>query len=157
MSRDRAHFERWQATITVSDIDSVLAAAIDTWTSLVVDPILFANITIVFTDLADLKLTEVDGTTIYIDINAAGWGWFIDPIPTDSDEYLTVGRDRIALDNTDADNKIDLLTVLIHELGHILSLEHDHSSTVVQDTLDISVRRLPSQRFGAGVSLTQRP
>ena len=138
--------------ITANDIEAVLAAAIDVWVNLGVDPVLFTNVTIVVTDLADLKLAEVDGTTIYIDTNAAGWGWFIDTTPTNSDEYLTVGRNRIALDGSSADDKIDLVTVLVHELGHIIGLEHDHRSTVMQDTLDVGVRRLPGSQphMGSG-------
>jgi hypothetical protein len=133
--------------IAVSDIEPVLAAAINTWVNLGVDPILLDSVTFVVTDLAGLKLAEVDGNTIYIDTNAAGWGWFIDLTPTDSDEYLTVGRNRIALDNSDAANRIDLLTVLVHELGHILGLDHDHSSAVMQDVLGAGERRLPDRRF----------
>jgi hypothetical protein len=129
--------------VSAEEVDPVLAAAIDLWVALGVDPAVFADVTIVVEDLADMTLAEVRDNTIYLDADAAGWGWFVDATPTDSAEFVVVGRNRIAFDGSDADARMDLLTVLVHELGHILGLDHDHRSNVMRDDLGAGVRILP--------------
>jgi hypothetical protein len=72
---------------------------------------------------------------IWLDINAASWGWFIDPTPSDDSEFVTPG------DQGEQD-RMDLLTVLMHEMGHLLGQEHAVDG-VMTDTLATGIRRLP--------------
>ena len=67
-----------------------------------------SNLTLRAIDLPGLTLGEVIGNTVFIDINAAGYGWDYDP--------------------TKAVGGMDLLTVLAHEFGHVLGFEHEQDS-----------------------------
>jgi len=78
-----------------------------------------------------------DSNTILIDRDAAGRGWFVDQTPWDDYEFDTQGF-SIA---DDADG-VDLLSVLTHEMGHVLGL--DHGDGVMSETLGVGERRLPS-------------
>src|SRR5262249_51879662 len=85
---------------------------------------------------------------------AAGWGWFVDPIPGDDSEFVTPG-------DQGERGRMDLLTALEHELGHLLGGEHEDGS-VMQETLTASTRRSvgPAAReviflgFGDGAAAT---
>jgi hypothetical protein len=72
-----------------------------------------------------LGLTGPDGT-ITIDADAAGYGWFVDPTPQDSSEFnLDPGKGQFSADaNGPAAQRIDLLTVVEHEMGHLLGAQH---------------------------------
>ncbi len=66
--------------------------------------------------IADLPLdllgyTSIDGATVTIDIDAAGWGW-------------------ASLGGSSADS-IDLLAVLLHEIDHVAGLDHGDGDGLV--------------------------
>ncbi|QDT44245.1 putative peptidyl-prolyl cis-trans isomerase [Gimesia alba] len=108
-------------------------------------------------ELADVKIEVVelsgnqiakanaDTRTIYLDVNAAGWGWFVDSTPFQNEEFnqTTMGIFDASLFSP-AEGQIDLLTVLLHELGHLLGYDHDHESTLMEPALDPGERKLSS-------------
>ncbi len=74
------------------------------------------------------------GTMIYLDTNAAGKGWFIDRTPSTLWDYIPK-------------NRVDLLTVITHEVGHVLGFDDNRkpgAKNVMAATLPMGVRRLPT-------------
>ncbi len=93
-------------------------------------------------DLPGRMLGRTVGSTIQIDPDAAGFGWYVNP--TDADFPPGDRPDgRTARPGTDAVHRIDLLTAVLHEMGHLLG--HDHAAHgLMQATLGPGVRRLPA-------------
>src|SRR5205085_11739689 len=73
--------------------------------------------------LPDGALARTVGGTILINGSAAGWGWSTD------------------VNAAPAANRMDLLTVVAHEFGHILGYE---SGDLALPSLDPGVRRTPT-------------
>src|SRR5262249_12324838 len=69
-------------------------------------------------DLPGPALGLASGHTIWLDANAAGWGWFVDQSPWDDSEFTTPG-------NQGEQQRMDLVTVLEHEVGHLLGRGHE--------------------------------
>lgn len=93
------------------------------------------------TDLEEGVLGRVVGNTIYVDQDAAGYGWFVDATPLEHSEFqpdsaLTL----IALPDSDAYGYIDLWTVIQHEIGHILGYHHSDNG-LMEDSLLPGVRK----------------
>ena len=80
-------------------------------------------------------LGGASGSTFSLDDNAAVWGWFVDPTPWDDSEFTTPG-------NQGEQKRMDLLTVLDHEIGHLLGQEHAADGVMI-DTLATGIRRMP--------------
>jgi Ca2+-binding RTX toxin-like protein len=88
-------------------------------------------------DFTDLTLGKATPDTIYIDADAAGWGWFVDETPEDDVEFVTEGGED--------ENRMDLLTTVMHEIGHVLGYDDaaDDADTLMRATLDAGERYVP--------------
>jgi len=60
------------------------------------------------------------GSTVLIDRDAAGWWWYVEPTPADDAEFASCGGDLHASKGNSAEGRVDLLTAVMHELGHLL-------------------------------------
>lgn len=102
-----------------------------------------ANVQFLVADLPDGILASTYGDVIVIDDDAAGYGWFVDVTPFDDSEFTAVfGSDElVARAGGPAEGSVDLLTAVLHELGHVLGFEHGESDGIMEDTLSIGVRR----------------
>src|SRR5262249_61179716 len=61
------------------------------------------------------------GDTITIDPTAAGYGWYVGGDPSSDAAFPLAGSDGLhAVPGSDAATHMDLLTVVMHEYGHVL-------------------------------------
>jgi hypothetical protein len=93
-------------------------------------------------------LGEEAGDAITIDPTAAGYGWYVDGDPSSDAAFpLAEGDGLHALPGSDAATHMDLLTVVMHEYGHVLGLPDVDAAlqpgNLMADTLAAGVRRNP--------------
>jgi DNA/RNA endonuclease G (NUC1) len=65
--------------------------------------------------------------TITIDDDANSVGWFIDTTPQDNNEFTGIDNYLQATPNSPAAGKYDLLTTILHEMGHTLGIINGYS------------------------------
>ena len=99
-------------------------------------------------DLGGSYLGVQDGGRILIDDDAAGYGWFVDTSPLDDAEFgHTVSATQLQTDPSGAPaGHMDLLTLVMHEIGHVLGLDHADDASggdLMSDQLVTGERRLP--------------
>jgi hypothetical protein len=132
------------APLTLEQARPLLAEATSRWQAAGADISALSKIDIRIADLGGTTLGLASGNTIWLDDNAAGWGWFVDATPASDLEFVLPG-------NQGEQNRIDLLTVVMHELGHLLG--HDHEADgVMAETLAAGVRRSGLDHDGVGLS-----
>jgi titin len=87
-------------------------------------------------DLPGATLGLSNGHMITLDINAAGYGWFFDPTPLVDEEFLA--GDSFGLQSRPeypAAQQMDLLSAVMHELGHVLGYDDHHSASHLDDVM----------------------
>ncbi len=126
------------ASLSPSDLQPIVDAAVSTL------PSELQNISFRIADLPGLLFGQTLWTTILIDRNAAGFGWFVDRTPSVHEEFRAIapGGDLRAVDRRAVD-RIDLLTVVAHELGHLAGLDDLDSrpGSLMSSTLPAGIRR----------------
>jgi Ca2+-binding RTX toxin-like protein len=139
-----------QNALTQELLQPIVAEALARWSEAGADPNSLLNAgeaLIQITDLPgdDLGEASAEGV-ILIDRDAAGHGWFIDLTPADNSEFQVKQGEFVASSGAAAAH-MDLLTVVMHEVGHVLGYSDLDLAAAPTDlmsaTLDEGVRRLP--------------
>jgi len=102
---------------------------------------------------ADVQIADLPGNylgltwggAIYVDRDAAGQGWFVDHTADEDEEFDLSGDRLLARSDSAARGRVDLLTVVTHELGHLLGLgdlDGDHAD-LMNGRIGTGIRNLP--------------
>jgi hypothetical protein len=135
--------------LTFGELQPVIVAAIAVLDRSGFDVGRLSHATFVIDDLQGGILGVTHQSTIWIDQNAAGHGWYVGPGTVFSDQ---MAAGEWAMTPGEHSDRIDLLTLVMHELGHVLGF--DSVAATVKDhdwmtaTLGAGVRRLPT---GVGI------
>jgi hypothetical protein len=132
--------------LTSAQLAPIVSAAIQRWAAAGLDVShlnMMQQATVTIADLGGdyLGLAYPEFHGIRIDDDAAGYGWFVDATPRDDLEFAQRGDKRVR-------GRLDLLSVVAHELGHLVGLDDDHAAghatDVMGDSLAAGVRRTPT-------------
>jgi len=133
-----------------SDLQPIVNEAITLWSQAGLDAATVQKLRqaqFVINDLPGAEVGETDGNVIHLDPTAAGNGWFVDPTPASNEEFsASAGTQQLQAVDPRALDRIDLLTVVEHELGHVAGVgDLDAvSDDLMSGVLGTGVRRIAS-------------
>lgn len=139
------------APLTDARLRPIVAEAVRRWnlTGLTAaERTLLKNVSVHVGALDEATLGLTTGTSITLDRDAAGYGWFVDPTPRSDAEFHRKG-------DQGEHGKMDLLTAVEHELGHVLG--RDHGEGVMAETLATGTRECIELGTRVGHPATFRP
>jgi hypothetical protein len=117
-----------------TQLNSAVAAALALWAAAGLSSDKIAELQHVIYDVGDIKPGWLGQSTpghVTIDVNADGYGWFVDTTPLDNSEFAHVASasDLMTDPSTAAAGHMDLLTTVVHEMGEQLGLEDSFAAT----------------------------
>jgi hypothetical protein len=136
------------APLTAAELRPVVQEAIARWQDAGISPAQVSALSHVAVGIAEFPgpwLGMAFPGAIWIDQTAAGYGWYIDPTPADDSEFP-------ALPGSPAYGKMDLLTVVEHELGHELGYGDNAGSGLMGVFLGTGERRALTPVLPAGLA-----
>jgi len=134
-------------TLTTAELQPMVTAALARWAAAGASAQVLAAMRqaqFLVTDLSGAYLGMAEPSQVYLDRDAAGYGWFVDSTPATDEEFVVQhGEDQLLAIDPQAVDRIDLLTVVEHELGHIAGLDDLDGTTadLMSGVLETGVRR----------------
>jgi Tol biopolymer transport system component len=117
------------STLEAGSLQDIVATALTRLESAGVDPSVVqllagASYEVAALPAGVLALTHVRSQEVLVSPNAAGYGWFVDTTPLGDEEFSASapGSSLTALPDGAAAGREDLLTVVLHEMGHLAGL-----------------------------------
>src|SRR5262249_54147871 len=120
-------------SLRAPQVKPLLTEALARWQAAGVDTSALSGIDVRIADLGGLTLGRADAGVCGWDDTAGGGGGFGAPPAGNVPESPRRG-------NQGEKNRMDLLTVMTHEVGHLLGYDHE-AGGVMQETLDAGLRR----------------
>lgn len=109
---------------------AIVDQAVATWMTAGLDPSrveLLQTVAVQFAQLDGRLLGTSDPFGVLLDADAAGHGWFVDATPSANEEFTPdPSGTLVATGDSSAAGRMDLLTVVMHELGHVLGIDDLH-------------------------------
>jgi predicted Zn-dependent protease with MMP-like domain len=106
----------------------------------------FNDLHVSIADLPGLALAQAMGHTVTIDVDGAGHGWYVDLTPLEASEFTihAEASTLTAAPGSGAYSHMDLVTVVLHEIGHVLGFDHDDADryAVMHEDLHPGMRYL---------------
>ena len=151
------------ALLTASEAMPLVHEAELRWAAAGANVLAMGSVQVVVGNLPGAELGESSSLvdTIFLDANAQGYGWFIDPTPGQDAEFpLRVAATEERATSGPAAGEMDLLTVIMHEMGHFLGHEDLDPRAFPYDLMSadlaVGVRRLPQRGGSRGGPEQQR-
>jgi hypothetical protein len=131
---------RGAAALTPGELEAMVSAAGFRLSAAGVDPNVVRLLARTRFEVANLPgdlLGLAEGGRVLIDQDAAGNGWFVDATPRADEEFA----DGVALPGGEAEGRVDLLSAVLHELGHLAGLRDVDGGGLMGGELGVGTRR----------------
>src|SRR5262249_17242486 len=134
------------APLTQAALDGVVATALARLQDAGVGGALLRGLAAAHVPVRDLPAGDLGrafpgANQVLIDKDAAGHGWFVDPTPLQDEEFTPAPSGALyAPAGTAAGDHRDLLTAVLHELGHLAGLSDVGAATHPADLMGDQLR-----------------
>jgi hypothetical protein len=124
--------------ITMDELASVTAAAANRWEHLPLSGAqlqALSNIAFTIGNLGPGNVGAEAPGLVVLDVVAGGAGWYVDATPMDDAEFAGSAGSRLYATDPAAAGQMDLLTAVMHEMGHAIGLSDAYGAAQQGDVM----------------------